>query len=114
MASPQPARTPSAGFLRVIDISRLSRPFRFVSWATYFLILVGINGVIDTSITTVTTKWTVGASGFPLFFIALSAYCAWTGWKTMGVLGAVRNKHSRIALAALGVTFLAVGLGSLR
>lgn len=114
MASPRVVSpNPSQEALRVIDISRVARPFRFVSLANYFMMVTCIwatAGMLEMPFTTHMDVWT---TFFTLLAAAVYAYAGWVAWHNIGVLGALINRHTNRALWVLGVFITLMALSQL-
>ena len=96
--------------LRIIDISRIAHPLRFVNLANYFMLVGGLSMILAFVPAAITSR----ASGPELAGIAIFAIaygiCAWVGWRNIGVLSAVVDRYTTLGLAVLAVVsgFLAL------
>ena len=103
MSSPRVSVTPAPQSLR-IDISTISRFFRGVSFANYFMLLVCGNAALSTLV----TVWSMhSAAEFigTAIAIAVCLFGTWVGWRNIGVLSAVVHNYTSAALALLCIFF---------
>jgi len=75
--------------LRVIDISPVAGPLRFVGLGRYVLLVISIQEVLA-CVEILVTDWKQPAILLAaLVGLLIFGYCAWVGWKSIGVLNSV-------------------------
>lgn len=75
--------------LRVIDISRVVRPLRFIGFGRYILLIVSIQALAGSLETLLTDSKETAAVVGALVGIIVFGFCAWVGWKSIGVLNSI-------------------------
>ena len=75
--------------LRVIDISRVARPLRFVGYGRYLLLIISIQAIIGCAETLVADSKESAAVVGALIGLVIFGFCAWVGWKSIGVLNSI-------------------------
>ena len=89
--------------LREIDLTRHVRPFRFIKWANYVLVIFSMSQLIAI-VMMVFTGQVVAAEPADLLVlvpIAIYAYAFHTGWTNIGTLNAVLRPQTLISLVIL-------------
>jgi hypothetical protein len=99
MSSPLTSVTPAPQYQR-IDISTISRFFRGVSIANYFM-LVGCGNIVLSTLVGVWSMHSAGEFIVAAITIGVCAFATWVGWRNIGVLGAVVHNYTTAALVLL-------------
>jgi len=86
--------------LCVIDISQVVRPFPFVNFGNYFLLLTGIYGLVAMLGFASATSLGIYEAATAVLASTVLAFCAWVGWRNIGVLGAVMHGYTIAAFLA--------------
>jgi len=98
--------------LRIIDISRVASPLRFVALGRYVLLIISIQALIgcaEALITDVKDPAVVVGSVIGLFAFA---FCAWAGWKSIGVLNSIlysKTLWAYLLISGIGGVLLLIG-----
>ncbi len=97
--------------LREIDLTRPARPFRFIKWANYVLVIFSMSQLIAFVMMFVTAQAITAGPGdlFILIAIAIYAYAFHVGWTNIGALNAVLRPQTLIALVMLTAYSLLAG-----
>jgi hypothetical protein len=103
----------SSAPLCLIDISRVARPFRFVSIANYFMLVACIWGVAATVEAPFTSHLDVSTIVGTLIAMAVFGYAGWVAWHNIGVLNSVLNPHTNRALWVVGIFGMLIALAVL-
>jgi len=96
--------------LRVVDISRVVRPFRLVSLANYFTLVVCIWGPAATAETPFTSHMNFVTVVVSVIAIGVFGYAGWVAWHNVGVVNSVLNPHTNRAMWLLGGLMTLVAL----
>jgi uncharacterized RDD family membrane protein YckC len=85
-----------------IDIGSLASRLRLVSYGNYVMLVTGVSGVIGMVESSAQSR-----DFYSLLFsqlaIGVFGFCAWVGWRNIGIIGAVTHRYTMAALLILTV-----------
>ena len=102
--------------LRIIDISRLASPLRFVTLGRYVLLIISIQAFIGCAETLITDSKDPAAVVGAMIGLFVFGFCVWAGWKSIGVLNSVlysKTLWAYLLISGVGAVLLLIGAANL-
>jgi uncharacterized RDD family membrane protein YckC len=103
----------NSGRAKVIDVTSLAAPIRYVNWGNYFLVVGGVWGLAAMLDLEATQAPSASGLLFTQAAIGVCGFCLWVGWHNIGTLNALVNPQTTRALALFaGFMLLCAGVSA--